>query len=111
MLITILRGCVGEKHAYDIISTARRIRAAHAERIGLVSRVLPASSFAHDVNQIAAEIASTSPTAQRITKQLFYALDTLDFRAGVSAGMRANVDARMTDDFRTSVLAFANRGK
>jgi methylglutaconyl-CoA hydratase len=111
MVMTMLRRCVGEKHAFDLISTGRRISAADAERIGLVSRVLPAERFAADVNQIVAELASTSPTAQRITKQLFYALDTLDFRAGVSAGMRANVDARMTDDFRTSVLAFANRGK
>jgi len=109
MVMTMLRRSVGEKRAFDLVSTGRRISATEAERIGLVSRVLPSATFDVDVEQIVVDLVSTSASAQRITKQLFYKLDGLDFRSGIAAGMRANVEARMTDDFRTSVLSFAHR--
>jgi hypothetical protein len=58
---------------------------------------------------IAREIAESSPSAQALTKTLFYQLDGLDFRDGVLAGARTNVAARSTDDFRSGVLRFAKK--
>ena len=44
-VMTMLRRAVGEKHAADLVLTGRVINAEEAERIGLVSRVVPAATF------------------------------------------------------------------
>lgn len=107
MVMTMLRRSVGEKRAYDLVASGRRISAAEALAMGLVSRVLPGPDFASKVDVIVHEIAASSASAQALTKTLFYQLDGLDFRDGVLAGARTNVAARTTDDFRAGVLRFA----
>jgi methylglutaconyl-CoA hydratase len=107
MVMTMLRRSVGEKRAYDMVATGRRVSAREALAMGLVSRVLPETDFAEKVDAIVREIAESSATAQALTKTLFYQLDGLDFRDGVLAGARTNVAARTTDDFRAGVLRFA----
>ncbi|MDQ2889138.1 MAG: enoyl-CoA hydratase-related protein [Gemmatimonadota bacterium] len=109
MVMTMLRRAVGEKRAYELVATGRRIGASEALQLGLVSRVLDAEGFEARVNDLVGEIAQSSASAQALTKTLFYQLDGLDFRDGVLAGARANVAARSTADFRTGVLRFAKR--
>ncbi len=107
MVMTMLRRAVGEKRAYDLVASGRRIGASEALEMGLVSRVIPADGFDADVADIIQGLAGSSASAQALTKTLFYQLDGLDFRDGVLAGARANVAARSTEDFRTGVLRFA----
>ena len=109
MVMTMLRRSVGEKRAYDLVATGRRIGAAEAERIGLVSRVLPADGFDDAVTTILGELAAAPASAERLTKRLFYALDDLSFAQGIDAGARTTAEARATDDFRTGVLRFSRR--
>lgn len=109
MVMTMLRRAVGEKRAFDLIATGRRISAAEALHMGLVSRVLEAASFDADVEKIVQGIASSPPTALAITKRLFYGLDGLDFREGIALGAKTNVEARSTDDFREGIKRFAAR--
>jgi methylglutaconyl-CoA hydratase len=107
MVMTMLRRSVGEKRAYDLVASGRRISAREALGIGLVSRVLEGDDFGAQVDAIVRGMAESSSSAQALTKTLFYQLDGLDFRDGVLAGARTNVAARRTEDFRTGVLRFA----
>lgn len=109
MVMTMLRRSVGEKIAFDLVATARPIDAAEAHRIGLVSRVLPAARFEAEVEAVLAALARTPRDALRLTKQLFYRLDSEDFEAGIRDGVRTNVEARATDDFRAGVRRFVQR--
>ena len=109
MVMTMLRRSVGEKHAFDLVATGRIIDAAEAERIGLASRVLPAASFDEDVAAIAEGLAKSPPSALALTKRLFHELDGLDFAEGIAAGVRGNVEARATSDFREGVRRFVSR--
>lgn len=109
MVMTMLRRAVGEKRAYDLVATGRRISAAEAERIGLVARVAPAGELDRAANEIAQQLADSSASAQALTKNLFYDLDDLGFRDGILAGARTNVAARATPDFREGVLRFTKR--
>ena len=110
MVMTMLRRAVGEKRAYDLVASGRRIRATEALGMGLVSRVIAADGFDERVADIVREIAESSASAQALTKTLFYQLDGMDFRDGVLAGARTNVAARSTEDFRAGVLRFAKPG-
>ena len=111
MVMTMLRRSVGEKRAFDLVATGRVIDAREALALGLVSRVSPAESFERDVEELLARLAASPPAALRITKRLFYDLDSLDFAAGLDLGARVNVEARATDEFREGVRGFVARRK
>jgi methylglutaconyl-CoA hydratase len=111
IVMTMLRRCVGEKIAADLVLTGRILSAAEAERIGLVSRVVPASSLDASVSELAATLAATPAAALAQTKRLFYELDDLSFAAGIAAGVEVNAAARATDAFREGVRAFRARRK
>jgi methylglutaconyl-CoA hydratase len=109
MVMTMLRRAVGEKHAADLVLTGRIISAEEAERIGLVSRVVPAATFDEDINATLEQISRAPTTALALTKWLFYKLDSLSFEDGIAAGVVTNVEARATEDFKAGVRRFTER--
>lgn len=111
MVMTMLRRSVGEKHAFDLVTTGRVLTAAEAERIGLVSRVFSSAEFDRASTAVLQELAAAPASAVAATKTLFYKLDNMGFLDGISAGIIANVDARSTADFRDGVKRFVGRKK
>ena len=109
MVMTMLRRAVGEKHAADLVLTGRVINAEEAERIGLVSRVVPAATYDDEVDATLQQISRSPTTALALTKWLFYKLDSLSFDDGVAAGVVTNVEARSTEDFKKGVRRFTER--
>jgi methylglutaconyl-CoA hydratase len=109
MVMTMLRRSVGEKHAADLVLTGRIISAEEAERIGLVSRVVPAATFDDDINGTLEQISLAPATSLALTKWLFYKLDSLSFEDGIAAGVVTNVEARATEDFKAGVRRFTQR--
>jgi methylglutaconyl-CoA hydratase len=109
MVMTMLRRAVGEKHAADLVLTGRIINAEEAERIGLVSRVVPAATYDDEVDATLQQVSRAPTTALALTKWLFYKLDSLSFDDGIAAGVVTNVEARSTDDFKKGVRRFTER--
>lgn len=111
MVMTMLRRSVGEKRAFELVSTGRIIKADEALEIGLVSRVFAATEFYPLCDSVVNQLAQFPPSAMAATKTLFYKLDTLGFLDGISAGIVANADARATPAFREGVKRFTSRKK
>lgn len=66
----LLPRLVGMGHAMDMLLSARLVRSAEAERIGLVNRVVPDSELLSHAKAYAAEMAAQcSPQAMRLIKQ------------------------------------------
>jgi enoyl-CoA hydratase/carnithine racemase len=80
---------VGVARAKEMALTGRIIDAAEAERIGLVSRVVPTGQAFDAATEIANEIAQRGPLAVREVKRL------LDLAADISLeeGLAAEIDA------------------
>jgi methylglutaconyl-CoA hydratase len=111
MVMTMLRRSVGEKHAFDLVSTGRVLSADEAHEIGIVSRVFAAAEFDTAAQALLEQLAAAPPSAMSMTKTLFYKLDALGFLDGISAGIVANADARATPEFREGVKRFTSRRK
>ena len=109
MVLAPLRRAVGEKTAFELAATGRSLNAKEAERLGLVSRVLPARGFEAAVARLLAPLAALSPSALALLKQEFYRLDGLGFEEGVRLGARVNAVARATPDFARAVAAFLKK--
>jgi methylglutaconyl-CoA hydratase len=109
MVMTMLRRSVGEKHAFDLVTTGRILSADDAQAIGLVSRVFAAMEFDQLSKAALDTLAAAPASAIAATKTLFYKLDTLGFLDGISAGIVANADARTTPAFREGVKRFTSR--
>ncbi|MEP6857674.1 MAG: enoyl-CoA hydratase/isomerase family protein [Gemmatimonadales bacterium] len=109
MVMTMLRRSVGEKHAFELVSTGRVLSADEAREIGLVSRVFAAKEFDQLSKALLDKLAAAPASAMAATKTLFYRLDTLGFLDGISAGIVANADARATPAFREGVKRFTRR--
>jgi enoyl-CoA hydratase/carnithine racemase len=98
-------------HAMELLLTGEFIDAATAERIGLVSRVVPADQLQTEADRLARVIAGNGPMAVRMTKELV--------RSGLSASPAehfrlmheyySRVDA--TADQAEGLTAFAEKRK
>lgn len=109
MVMTILRRIVPERQAFDLAMTGRSVSATEAEKLGLVSRVMPEEMFGARVDEICQSIAKSPREAVRRTKKLFYELEGRPFESGIAHGAQANAEARMTEDFKTGVQRFLQR--
>ncbi|MFN2635954.1 MAG: enoyl-CoA hydratase/isomerase family protein [Gemmatimonadaceae bacterium] len=109
MVMTMLRRSMGEKQAFDLVSTGRILSADEARNMGLVSRVFAAREFEPLANAVLNQVAAAPASAMAATKSLFYKLDTVAFLDGISAGIVVNADARATADFREGVKRFTAR--
>jgi methylglutaconyl-CoA hydratase len=107
--MTILRRVVTERRAFDLAVTGRSVSAEEAAAMGLVSRVLSATAFEDAVNEVCQAIVQLPRDAVRRTKKLFYELDGRTFDSGIAHGAQANVEARMTEEFREGVRKFLQR--
>jgi methylglutaconyl-CoA hydratase len=106
---TFLALQVGEKHARDLLLTARLITAEEAQLMGLVNEVVRDSGLMERALRLARQLLKNSPESLRATKRLLSAhiKDQLDRQLKTAVEMNAN--ARSTDDFREGVSAFLER--
>ncbi len=100
---------VGASRAAELILTARDIDAEEAERIGLVSRVLPAEGFREAVASYAADLASGPPIAQTLAKRLLAQSPDLDLRTMLQLELNSIKTCFTTEDVREGMLAFLQK--
>ena len=75
---------VGPGRAMDLLLTGQRLSAQEAATMGLISRIAGSSeSLLDEVAELAARIASKSPTATRLVKRAARAATRLDLKAGL----------------------------
>lgn len=111
MVMALLRRAVGEKVAFELVTSGEPIDAARARELGLVNRVLPDDGFEAASLEYVRELAGRSASAVQLSKRLLYGMDGLSFEEAIGRGAEINVLARMTPDTRDGVRAFLEKKK
>jgi methylglutaconyl-CoA hydratase len=109
MVMAILRRCVSEKRAFELITTGDVINAQTAFDFGLVNRVFADETFDVDVEAFASRLASKSASALMLSKQLLYHTDAMSFEAAIEAGVQTNAIARSTEDCKLGIERFLKK--
>jgi enoyl-CoA hydratase/carnithine racemase len=97
---------VGASRAKELILTGRRLKAAEAQAIGLVNRVVPTGRAVAAADELAAEMASAGPVAVREAKQLIDTALERDIDAGLAAEFEASERIFATEDMVEGARAF-----
>ena len=97
---------VGAARAKELILTGRVLTADEAERIGLVSRLVPAGKAREAADEIASEIAARGPVAVREAKRLVDLATDADLATGLAAELDASDRVFATDDMLEGADAF-----
>jgi enoyl-CoA hydratase len=103
----LLPRAVGQSRASDIMLTGRDVSAEEAERIGLVSSVVPAESLLPTCFEMADRIIGWSRAGVELTKrQLWNSLDAGSLQSHMDAEGTAQLFVRITtQNFQEAVLA------
>lgn len=102
---------VGKSKAMDMILTGRMMDAQEAERSGLVSRLFPAESLVDEAVAIAAKIASQSPLAVAMNKELVEAAYETTLTTGVALERRLFHSLFAFEDQKEGMTAFVEKRK
>ncbi len=73
MITVPLCRSMAPKRALELMMTGRRIDAAEADRLGILSRLVPVEGLDESVDELTAVLASKSPSVMRLGRGSFYA--------------------------------------
>ena len=106
-----LARAVPPKKAMEMLLTGNLIPAVEAERIGLVSRVLPAERLAEETMNLARQITAASAYTVALGKRTFYEQIHLTCPDAYAVASRAMVENAEAPDAQEGMRAFLEKRK
>ena len=100
---------VGDKHARDLLLSARLISAEEAAAIGLVNEVAAPGQVLAAALDRARGLARNAPGSLAISKALLAAVPSLSLEDGLRHAAEVNAEARERDELREGVRAFLEK--
>lgn len=100
---------VAAKHATELLMTGDVVDAAHALRIGLVNRVVPAAVLTRETMKLAAHVAQKSAAVLALGKRAVQEQTPLPLAEAYACASRAMVDNLLLADGREGLAAFAEK--
>jgi enoyl-CoA hydratase len=106
----LLPRLVGASRAFELLLTGRLIDAAEADRIGLVTRVVPDGAVVDAALETAELVVGNSPFGVRMTKEVMWSqLEIGSLHAGIDLENRTQVLASFTGDLNEAMAAFVEK--
>jgi enoyl-CoA hydratase len=101
---------IGASRAFELMLTGRMVQSEEAERIGLVSRVVPDDELMDAALETARQICANSPTGVWMTKEVMWSnLEVGSLQAGIDMENRTQILTSYTEDMAEAVGAFLEK--
>lgn len=108
----LLPRLVGAAHSNDMLLTGRKVDAADALRMGLVSRVLPDDDLLPEVLALAARMCEFSPYGLAMTKDIIWVnLENPSLEAAIEIEDRNQLMLGFTENLPEAIRAFDRKRK
>jgi enoyl-CoA hydratase/carnithine racemase len=104
--VPVLRAVGSRKVLIDLVLTGRRVKAAEALSLGLVTRVVPDPELDRTLDELTTHLASLSPHALRRGKEAIYTMSEMEARAALVYLREAIVLTSRSDDAQEGITAF-----
>ena len=104
-----LTRAVGKAKAMELILTGRTFDAQEAERLGLVTQVVPSEATVEAALQLAERIAAQAPVAVRLAKQAIKRAEELPLSEGLAFERRAFYLLFASEDQTEGMAAFGEK--
>jgi enoyl-CoA hydratase/carnithine racemase len=102
---------MGKQRAMELVLTGRRIGAAEARELGIVTSVAPGDGWLDSALELAATVAERPPLAVRLGKQAVLAAEETPLSAGLDHERRLYELAMATEDRVEGMTAFLEKRK
>jgi enoyl-CoA hydratase len=111
MISAVLMRNLGKKKAFDLMFTGRQIDAHEAERMGLVTRVVPAEKLTAEVDALASDLAGKSPTIMKLGKDALFNAEAMPFSEALRYLSSMLTMSILTEDSKEGLTAFVEKRK
>ncbi len=102
----IYRATGSRKVVLDLVLTGRRVAAAEALSLGLVTRVVPDAELDGELERLAGALAALSPAVVKLGKEAVYTMCEMDYTTALRYLREMIVLAALTDDAKEGIRAF-----
>ena len=102
---------MGKQRAMELVLTGRRIDAAEAHELGIVTQVAATDGWLDAALELAASVAERPPLAVRLAKQAVLAAEETPLSAGLDQERRLYELAMATEDRVEGMTAFVEKRK
>lgn len=109
MISAVLRDVMPRKAALEMMLTGRRIDAHEAQRLGVVSRVVPRDQLDTAIDEVVDSITAFSPAVLRMGRDSWYAIADMDLDSALELLHGGLTNAAMTGDAIEGVAAFLQK--
>lgn len=109
MHVWILQKLIGRMKAAELILTGKTLKSVEAERMGLITKVVPAKNLMLETEKIAQKIAQMSPLAIKRARDLMHEMEDMPFHAIPEKAVEALSSAFNTEDSREARKAYIEK--
>ena len=100
---------VGEKRARELLLLGNVIGAEEAQRLGLVTEIVPAERLLPRAQELAQALAANSPASLERTKRLLRSYSESEMERDLEQAIQENAAIRSTAEFREGLSAFLEK--